>query len=84
MLIPYSIGPAPEAVLNGLRARRPDLDDISVIVPQGWEELQNAIRRFVDVGASKFVVIPMVEPASPAEWVSHLHDAADVLLPLQN
>lgn len=84
VLIPYSIGPAPEAVLNGLRARRPDLDDISVIVPQGWDELQRAIGRFVDVGASKFVVIPMVEPASPADWVSHLHDAADVLLPLQN
>ena len=42
------------------------------------------IGRFVDVGASKFVVIPMVEPASSADWVSHLHDAADVLLPLQN
>ena len=84
VLIPYANGRVPDALLAGLRSRRPDLDDISVIVPQGWDELQNAIGRFVDVGASKFVVIPMVEPGSPADWVSHLHDAADVLLPLQN
>ncbi|MFM8827613.1 MAG: LLM class flavin-dependent oxidoreductase, partial [Actinomycetota bacterium] len=37
VLIPYSLGPAPEPVLAGLRARRPDLDDISLIVPQGWD-----------------------------------------------
>ena len=84
VLIPYTIGPAPEALLNGLRARRPDLEDISVIVPQGWEELRRAISSFVDVGASKFVVVPMSEPASPEDWVAHLRDAADVLLPLQN
>jgi hypothetical protein len=84
VLIPYSIGPAPEPVLAGLRARRPDLDDISVIVPQGWDELTRTINRFIDVGASKFVVIPLAEPASPQAWVSHLEEAAAVLKPLEN
>lgn len=84
VLIPYSAGPAPERVLNGLRARRPDLEDISQIVPQSWQQLTDTIGRFTEVGASKFVVIPMVEPGSPAEWVAHLEDAAAVLQPLQN
>jgi len=84
VLIPYSLGPAPEPVLAGLRARRPDLDDISVIVPQGWDELTRTINRFIDVGASKFVVIPLAEPASPQTWVSHLEEAAAVLKPLEN
>lgn len=84
VLIPYSSGPAPEPVLAGLRARRPDLDDISQIVPQGWDELARTINRFIDVGASKFVVIPLVEPASPGAWVAHLEEAASVLKPLEN
>jgi probable F420-dependent oxidoreductase len=84
VLIPYSTGPAPEPVLAGLRARRPDLDDISQIVPQGWDELTRTINRFIDVGASKFVVIPLVEPASPGAWVAHLEEAASVLKPLEN
>lgn len=84
VLIPYSAGPAPERVLKGLRARRPDLEDISQIVPQSWQQLTDTIGRFTEVGASKFVVIPMVEPGSPAEWVAHLEDAAAVLQPLQN
>ena len=83
VLIPYSTGPAPERVLKGLRARRPDLEDISQIVPQSWQELTDTIGRFTQVGASKFVVIPLVEPGSPAEWVAHLEDAATVVQPLQ-
>ena len=83
VLIPYTVGPAPQPVLDGLRARRPDIDDLSVIVPQSWQELTRAIGAFVDVGASKFVVIPLVEPGSPAEWVEHLEQAAAVLQPLQ-
>ncbi|MEY3566755.1 MAG: hypothetical protein RLZ19_769 [Actinomycetota bacterium] len=82
-LIPYAHGPLPEALLAGLRQRRPDLDDVSELVPQGWAELQRMIRRFVDVGFSKFVVLPIVEPRSADEWVDHLGVAAGELLPLQ-
>jgi hypothetical protein len=78
-LIPYAIGPIPDAVLAGLAKRRPDLADPSVLVPAGWDALIETIDRFVAVGTSKFVVLPIVEPASPAEWVRHLEDAAPVV-----
>jgi probable F420-dependent oxidoreductase len=82
-LIPYAHGPLPDPLLAGLKQRRPDLDDVSALVPQGWNELQRMIRRFVDVGFSKFVVLPIVEPRSADEWVEHLGVAAGELLPLQ-
>ena len=84
VLIPYVIGDAPAVLLDSLKARRPDLDDVSVLIPQGWEQLQRTISQFVDVGASKFVVIPITEPSSVDAWNAHLADAATHLLPLQN
>lgn len=82
VLIPYALGPVPDAVLRGLAARRPDIDP-SELVPHGWDGLQNAVRRFVDVGTSKFVVLPIVEPPTPDAWQSHLGEAAQALLPMQ-
>lgn len=83
VLIPYATGPVPEQLLAGLAARRPDLDDISRIIPSGWEQLADHIGRFVDVGTSKFVVIPLNEPDGATAWVDHLGEAAARLLPLQ-
>lgn len=83
VLIPYTMSPLPPEVLTGLATRRPDLDDPSRLVPTGWEQLTVAISAFVDVGFSKFVVIPLTEPGSPDAWEDHLGDAAEHLLPLQ-
>jgi len=83
VLIPYANGTVPDVVLAGLRARRPDLDDITELVPADWDQLCALVRRFVEVGTSKFVVLPMNEPASADAWVSHLEEAATVVLPLQ-
>lgn len=82
-LIPYATGPVPDAVLAGLAKRRPDLADPSVLIPAGWDALIETIDRFVAVGTSKFVVLPIVEPASPAAWVQHLQEAAPVVLARQ-
>jgi probable F420-dependent oxidoreductase len=84
-LIPYAADGAtvPPAVLAGLAARRTDLPDPSVLVPVGWQALLDLIDRFVAVGTTKFVVVPMVEPGSPDEWVDHLEQAAPVLLARQ-
>jgi probable F420-dependent oxidoreductase len=82
-LIPYANGPVPEAVLAGLRTRRPDLADPTELVPADWDALRDTIRRFVDVGTSKFVVLPLVEPGTADAWVAHLETAAAELLPLQ-
>jgi len=83
VLIPYALGPVPEVLLAGLAKRRPDLADPSVLVPAGWDALLDAIDMFVKVGTTKFVVLPIVEPASPDAWVEHLEVAAPILLPRQ-
>ncbi|CAN5406861.1 TIGR03854 family LLM class F420-dependent oxidoreductase [soil metagenome] len=83
VLIPYSLGPVPERLLELLGRRRPDLPDPSVLVPDTWEALVTSIRRFVDVGTTKFVVLPVHEPGDAEGWSSHLAELADVVLPLE-
>jgi len=82
-LIPYAMGAVPDQVLAGLAKRRPDLTDPSELVPTGWDQLLATIDRFVAVGTTKFVVLPIVEPATPADWVAHLEEAAPILLARQ-
>lgn len=83
VLIPYRFGPLPEPLRAGLGARRPDLSDPGVLIPNGWDELVTRIKDFVSVGASKFVVLPLVEPDGSDAWIRHLEEAADVVIPLQ-
>ncbi len=83
VLVPYSLGPAPERLVAALAARRPDLDDPSVLVPDSWDALVELIGRFVDVGTTKFVVLPADEPTDAAEWAAHLDELAGVVLPLE-
>ena len=83
VLIPYSFTAVPEPIQRLLAKRRPDLDDITQLVPDSWESLQAMISRFVDVGTTKFVVLPLDEPADAASWVSHLEEAAEALKPLE-
>jgi probable F420-dependent oxidoreductase len=82
-LIPYAMGAVPDQVLAGLAKRRPDLADPSELVPTGWDQLLATIDRFVAVGTTKFVVLPIVEPATPDDWVAHLEEAAPILLARQ-
>ena len=82
VLIPYSLGAAPAPLLEQLAKRRPGLD-ANELVPTGWEGLQTLIRRFVDIGTSKFVVLPVDEPTTVDAWQAHLGEAADALLPLE-
>jgi probable F420-dependent oxidoreductase len=82
-LVPYSFGPIPDRLRALLAKRRPDLDDPGELVPTSWEQLTELIGRFVGVGTSKFVVLPLVEPDGVDGWVDHLAEAASVLLPLE-
>jgi probable F420-dependent oxidoreductase len=84
VLIPYAFGPIPDALLAVLAKRRPDLDDVTRLVPSSWPALQAMIRQFIDVGTTKFVVLPLDEPAGAERWIEHLGEAADVLLPLES
>ena len=81
-LLPYAMGEVPDQVLAGLRARRPDLDP-STLVPVGFDALAKAVQGFIDVGFSKFVVLPIVEPGG-GDLSAHLAELAEVVLPLQN
>jgi probable F420-dependent oxidoreductase len=79
-LIPYVDGPIPDIVRAGILQRRPNVkaDDV---VASGLDELRRMLQRFIDVGGSKFVVIPIAEPE---DWDSHLTEVAEALLPLQS
>lgn len=79
-LIAYTDGPIPDTVAAALAARRPDLEDPSAVIAAGLDGLHDRIEQFVAVGTSKFVAIPMTEPA---DWDAELVRAADALLPLQ-
>ena len=71
-LISYSSGPLPKSVVDLLAKRRPDLADPTVLIPQGWDALMATIDKFVAVGTTKFVILPIVEPEGPQAWVEHL------------
>ena len=73
--------PRPAARPAGEAAPRPGRP--SELVPTSWEGLTDLIRRFIDVGTSKFVVLPLAEPDGADAWVEHLTEAAEVLLPLE-
>ena len=79
VLIAYAHAPLPDAVVERLRSRVPDVDPAEVI-PVGLDSLRALLERFVDVGFSKFVVVPVVEPS---DWDGEIGAAADALLPLQ-
>jgi probable F420-dependent oxidoreductase len=82
-LIPYALGEPPAPMLALLARRRPDLDPVDVI-PVGWAALRETIERFVAVGTTKFVVLPVDEPSATTEWTAHLEAAAAALQPLES
>jgi len=79
-LIAYSLGEVPDRLAALVQRRRPELDP-SDVIPTGLDGLADQIRAFVEVGASKFVVLPVVEPD---EWRPALDELASAVLPLQN
>ena len=85
VLIPYAFGPVPDQLRAVLaRSADPISTTSSELVPTSWDELIASIKRFVDVGTSKFVVLPVDEPKDADAWVAHLGEAAEALLPLES
>ncbi len=78
-LLPYCDGPIPEVVAAAVAQRRPGVDPARMIA-SGVDGLAAMIKEHIDVGASKFVVIPLAEPD---DWDAHLGEVADAVLPLQ-
>jgi probable F420-dependent oxidoreductase len=78
-LIPYALDGIPDVLAAFLAKRRPEVDAADVVAADVGA-LAPLIERFVAVGASKFVVVPIGEPA---DWTDHLGEVADVVMPLQ-
>jgi probable F420-dependent oxidoreductase len=80
-LIPYRPdgGSIPEATVAVIQARNPDADPEEVVPSK--EGLVNTINGFIDVGFSKFVLIPTVEPDN---WDIELAEVAALAKPLEN
>jgi alkanesulfonate monooxygenase SsuD/methylene tetrahydromethanopterin reductase-like flavin-dependent oxidoreductase (luciferase family) len=82
VLVPYALTAVPEVFLAAMAKRRPDLADASVLVPVGLDAIAKDLQRFVDVGFSKFVVIPLEEPAGD-DVEAHLAELASAVLGMQ-
>ena len=83
VLVPYAFGRSPTGSWRCWPSAAPTSPTLSELVPTSWDGLTDLIGRFVDVGTSKFVVLPLAEPGDADAWVEHLTEAAEVLLPLE-
>ena len=62
VLIPYTMDePSPTSCSPSCPAA-PRPRDPPTLVPVGWDAVIDTVKRFVDVGTTKFVVLPIVEP----------------------
>lgn len=81
-LIAYSDGEVPDALARFITKRRPDLDPTE-IVPVGLPAVRVTIEKMIAAGASKFVLLPLSEPAADG-WSAELERIATELKPLEN
>lgn len=79
VLVPYAAAALPDAALDLFRARVPGTEPAEVF-PIGHDALREAVERFIEVGASKFVVVPADEPD---DWSAELEALQATVLPLQ-
>jgi len=80
-LLSYSTdGTIPDRLVKLVETRRPDLS-AEDIVCTSREAIEGRVKEFVDAGASKFVVMPMIEPD---DWNAELDQLAEATLHLHN
>jgi len=80
VLLGYTSGDIPGRLLAIAKKRKPDADPTELFA-QGRDDLRHRIEAFIEVGASKFVVVPFDEPN---DWTEELEYLAGELLPLEN
>ncbi len=80
VLIPYGNAPIDDQVMAFVTARRPGVDPDEIIA-RDLGRLTTMIEQFVEVGATKFVVVPFA-PMDDIE--AELGTLADVVRPLEN
>jgi probable F420-dependent oxidoreductase len=75
----YARGDLPGAFTDAIRARNPDVA-IDDVVARDWTRLRELCERYLAVGFSKLVLVPLTEPR---DWDDELAAGAAELLPLQ-
>ena len=80
VLLTYSHTEVPDRVKALIATRRPGVDP-RTIVPVGLGAVRHRLEEFIAVGASKFVVVPLDEPA---DWTMELAAVMAALGDLQN
>ena len=76
----YTHDAIPDAFAQAIASRNPDVE-ITDLVAHGWSELHDLCARYIAVGFSKIVLVPL---SSPADWDDELAAGAAALLPLQS
>ena len=72
----------PAPIVEAFAARRPGIDPREVMALGGHEELRERLEAFVDVGASKFVVAPIV---APTDWERELAELREhTVVPIES
>jgi probable F420-dependent oxidoreductase len=78
-LVPYVDGALPDGLVTRIRRRRKDVDPTEVVA-EGMKGLRPLLERYIEAGASKFVVVPVNEPVN---WDAHVAELADAVQPLE-
>lgn len=73
-------GEVPDAFAQAIKSRNPDVE-IADLVATDLTGLHDLCARYIDVGFSKLVLVPLGEPSS---WADELAATSAALLPLQN
>jgi probable F420-dependent oxidoreductase len=79
-MVLYTHDAIPDAFANAIRTRNPDVD-VDDLVARGWTSVRDLCERYVAVGFTKLVLVPLTEPRS---WDDELAAGAETVLPIQN
>jgi probable F420-dependent oxidoreductase len=79
-MVLYTHEAVPDAFADAVRARNPDVN-VDDLVARSWEGVRELCERYVAVGFSKLVLVPLSEPKS---WDDELAAGAETVLPIQN
>jgi probable F420-dependent oxidoreductase len=79
-MVLYSHDELPDAFVRIIESRNPGIDPRE-LVPRGWPAVREACERYVAVGFSKLVLVPLGEPK---DWDDELSAAASEVLPIQS
>jgi probable F420-dependent oxidoreductase len=79
VMVLYTHNDIPDAFTQAIRTRNPDAD-VDDLVARGWSGVRDLCERYVAVGFSKLVLVPLTEPAN---WDDELAAGSESVLPIQ-